>query len=67
MKSEKSPSRSAMSRKAVGSYMSTTNGGGDPVTALALRPRSSSKSSSADRQARVQREMNASLKKLYKY
>lgn len=52
-----------MSRKAVKSYLSTKNEGGDPVTALALRPNHSVKSS-ADRQARVERNVAAALAKL---
>ncbi|KAK8087474.1 hypothetical protein PG994_002448 [Apiospora phragmitis] len=54
-------SRTEISRNNVQSYMATKNSGGDPVTALALRPDSSSQSA-AERQARVQREMAASLK-----
>ncbi|KAK8133388.1 hypothetical protein PG984_005400 [Apiospora sp. TS-2023a] len=61
---KKSPSETSMSRKAVKAYLSTPNEGGDPVTAMALRPGSSSKNSSADRQARVQHEMDAALCKL---
>ncbi|KAK8133387.1 hypothetical protein PG984_005399 [Apiospora sp. TS-2023a] len=56
-------SKSSMSRKAVKSYMSTKNEGGDPVTALAVRPESSKKSS-ADRQAKVERDVAAALAKL---
>ncbi|KAK7947746.1 uncharacterized protein PG986_008632 [Apiospora aurea] len=55
------PSKSETSRSSVHSYMSTKNGGGDPVSALALRSESSSQSA-AERQAKVQREMAASLK-----
>ncbi|KAK8087472.1 hypothetical protein PG994_002446 [Apiospora phragmitis] len=51
------------SHQPVQSWMSTKNEGGDPVTALALRPDSISKSS-ADRQAKVGREIAAALKKL---
>ncbi|KAK8095041.1 hypothetical protein PG997_001726 [Apiospora hydei] len=60
----RSPSKSSISRKHVNSYMKSKNGGGDPVTALALRPTSSQ--SAADRQAKVKREMSASLAVLNK-
>ncbi|KAK7921696.1 hypothetical protein PG985_009718 [Apiospora marii] len=65
-KKNKSPSEKSMSRKAVKTYLSTSNEGGDPVTAMALRPGSSSEKSSADRQARVQHEMDAALRKMNK-
>ncbi|KAK8861825.1 hypothetical protein PGQ11_008060 [Apiospora arundinis] len=58
-----SPSKTSTSKKAVKSYMSKTNGGGDPVTALSLRPDSPSTSVSK-RHTKVQREMAASLAKL---
>ncbi|KAK8009357.1 hypothetical protein PG991_011908 [Apiospora marii] len=54
-----SPSKASMSRMNVKSYMESKNGGGDPVTALSLRP--SSPKSVTDRQTKVQREMAASL------
>ncbi|KAK7921492.1 hypothetical protein PG985_009514 [Apiospora marii] len=54
-----SPSKASMARKNVKSYIESKNGGGDPVTALSLRP--SSSKSVTDRQAKVQREMAASL------
>ncbi|KAK8038502.1 hypothetical protein PG993_006913 [Apiospora rasikravindrae] len=60
----RSPSKSSMSRKNVNSYMNSKNGGGDPVTALSLRP--SSSDSVADRRAKVEREMTASLAVLSK-
>ncbi|KAK7921695.1 hypothetical protein PG985_009717 [Apiospora marii] len=53
----------SMSRKAVKSFMSTKNEGGDPVTARGLRPESSKKSTS-DRQAKVERDVAAALAKL---
>ncbi|KAK8133396.1 hypothetical protein PG984_005408 [Apiospora sp. TS-2023a] len=58
-----SPSKKSMSKRNTKSYISTKNGGGDPVTALALRSESSSQST-ADRQARVAREMAAALAQL---
>ncbi|KAK8087475.1 hypothetical protein PG994_002449 [Apiospora phragmitis] len=60
----RSPSKTSMSQRNVKSYMKTTNGGGDPVTALSLRP--SSSTSAANRQAKVEREMAASLAVLNK-
>ncbi|KAK8095039.1 hypothetical protein PG997_001724 [Apiospora hydei] len=56
-----SPSKTETSRDNTQSYMATKNGGGDPVTALALRSESASQST-AERQARVKREVTASLK-----
>ncbi|KAK8108289.1 uncharacterized protein PG998_010302 [Apiospora kogelbergensis] len=56
-------SKKSMSRDNVNKFMSTKNSGGDPVTALALRPGGSSKSS-ADRQAQVASEVEASLAQL---
>ncbi|KAK8130748.1 hypothetical protein PG999_003128 [Apiospora kogelbergensis] len=58
-----SPSKTSMSKKSVKSYMSKKNSGGDPVTALALRHDSPSKSV-ARRLSKVEREMAASLAKL---
>ncbi|KAK8038505.1 hypothetical protein PG993_006916 [Apiospora rasikravindrae] len=52
----KSPSKKSMSKKKTKSYMSEINGGGDPVTALALRPGSQS---ADERRARVERELAA--------
>ncbi|KAK8026263.1 hypothetical protein PG990_004086 [Apiospora arundinis] len=57
--------RKSMFKERVDSYMSTKNGGGDPVTALSLRPETSSQST-AERQAKVDREMAAALGQLYK-
>ncbi|KAK8108290.1 uncharacterized protein PG998_010303 [Apiospora kogelbergensis] len=55
-----------MAEKRTGSYMSDKNGGGDPVTALSLRLESSSQST-AERQAKVEREMAAALGQLYNW
>ncbi|KAK8095036.1 hypothetical protein PG997_001721 [Apiospora hydei] len=55
--------KKSLSRNAVASYMSTKNEGGDPVTALSLRPDSPTKSS-ANRRAKVGKEVEAALKKL---
>ncbi|KAK7977170.1 hypothetical protein PG996_003240 [Apiospora saccharicola] len=54
-----SPPKRSISRKNVKSYIESKDGGGDPVTALTLRP--SSSKSITDRQTKVQREMAASL------
>ncbi|KAK8130749.1 hypothetical protein PG999_003129 [Apiospora kogelbergensis] len=62
-KSSRSSAKKLMSRDKVNEFMSTKNSGGDPVTALALRPGGSSKSS-ADRQAKVGSEVEASLAQL---
>ncbi|KAK8026262.1 hypothetical protein PG990_004085 [Apiospora arundinis] len=61
-----SPSSSELSlaRRRTDAYMSTKNGGGDPVTALALRP--SPSTSATDRQAQVKREMEASMSRFNK-
>ncbi|KAK8133367.1 hypothetical protein PG984_005379 [Apiospora sp. TS-2023a] len=58
-----SPSKKSMSEKKTKSYMSEINGGGDPVTALNLRPGSPS-TSTAERRAKVQHEMDEALKLL---
>ncbi|KAK7981239.1 hypothetical protein PG989_013696 [Apiospora arundinis] len=58
-------SKKSISKKRTDSYMSTKNGGGDPVTALSLRPETSSQSM-AERQAKVDREIAAALGQLYK-
>ncbi|KAK7921491.1 hypothetical protein PG985_009513 [Apiospora marii] len=50
-------SKKSISKGRVESYMSTVNGGGDPVTAVALRPVSPIRSTT-DRQARVEREVS---------
>ncbi|KAK8038506.1 hypothetical protein PG993_006917 [Apiospora rasikravindrae] len=55
--------KTSLSRNAVESYMSTKNEGGDPVTALALRPDSPTKGV-ADRQAKVGHDVVEALKKL---
>ncbi|KAK8009355.1 hypothetical protein PG991_011906 [Apiospora marii] len=49
-------SKKSIAKGKVDSFMSTINGGGDPVTAVALRPGSSS-GSAAERRARIEREM----------
>ncbi|KAK8076861.1 hypothetical protein PG996_003031 [Apiospora saccharicola] len=59
----KSPSKKSMSQKKTKSYMSEINAGGDPVTALALRPGSSS-TRTAKRHAKAQHEMDEALKLL---
>ncbi|KAK8038503.1 hypothetical protein PG993_006914 [Apiospora rasikravindrae] len=51
-----SPSKESMAKKQTRSYMSTKNGGGNSVTALALRPETSAQST-AQRLERVAREM----------
>ncbi|KAK8076863.1 hypothetical protein PG996_003033 [Apiospora saccharicola] len=51
-----------ISRNNVQCFMYTKNSGGDPVTALGLRSDSASQST-AERLARVQREMTASLER----
>ncbi|KAK7947747.1 uncharacterized protein PG986_008633 [Apiospora aurea] len=55
--------KTALSRQAVKSYMSTKNEGGDPVTAPALRPDSPT-TSNADRQAKVGHDVVAALTEL---
>lgn len=55
----KSSSKASISQKVMESYMSETNGGSDPVSALSLRP--SPSKSIAHRQAKVDREVAASL------
>ncbi|KAK8130750.1 hypothetical protein PG999_003130 [Apiospora kogelbergensis] len=62
--SEQSVHGRSMTEKRTYSYISAKNGGGDPVTALALRPESSSEST-AKRQANVERETAAALRQLY--
>ncbi|KAK7947745.1 uncharacterized protein PG986_008631 [Apiospora aurea] len=52
----KSPSKKSMSKKKTKSYMAEINGGGDPVTALALR---SGSQSADERRAKVERELAA--------
>lgn len=52
-----------MKQQNVASYMSETNGGGDPVTALSLRP---STKNIADRRAKVNHDVAASLTVLNK-
>ncbi|KAK6845737.1 hypothetical protein PG995_015847 [Apiospora arundinis] len=59
----KSPSKESMSKKAVKSFMSKKNSGGDPVMALPLR-RDSPSRSVARRQSKVERELAAALAKL---
>ncbi|KAK8009354.1 hypothetical protein PG991_011905 [Apiospora marii] len=61
--STRDPSKKSMSKRNTKAYMSTKNGGGDPVTALALRPESSSQSTT-ERQERVTREMAEALAQL---
>ncbi|KAK7947744.1 uncharacterized protein PG986_008630 [Apiospora aurea] len=56
--STESPSKASIPSKNVKSYIKSKNGGGDP-TALALRP--SLSDSVADRRAKVERDMAASL------
>ncbi|KAK8861827.1 hypothetical protein PGQ11_008062 [Apiospora arundinis] len=62
-KTKTTSSEKSMSRDRVMDFMSTKNSGGDPVTALALRPGGSSKST-ADRQAKVESDVEASLTQL---
>ncbi|KAK6845736.1 hypothetical protein PG995_015846 [Apiospora arundinis] len=61
--SKESSYKKSMSRDRVMDFMSTKNSGGDPVTALALRPGGSSKST-ADREAKVKSDVEASLAQL---
>ncbi|KAK8026265.1 hypothetical protein PG990_004088 [Apiospora arundinis] len=58
-----SPPQAQTSRDNVRSYLSTKNSGGDPVTALALRPESTPQSA-AERLAAVERNIAASLTQL---
>ncbi|KAK6824549.1 hypothetical protein PG987_012043 [Apiospora arundinis] len=58
-----SPLQAQTSRDNVRSYLSTKNSGGDPVTALALRPESPPQSV-AERLAAVEHEIEASLTQL---
>ncbi|KAK7921493.1 hypothetical protein PG985_009515 [Apiospora marii] len=53
-----SSSKASMSQQNVASYMSETNGGGDPVTALSLRP---STKNIANRRAKVNQDVAAAL------
>ncbi|KAK8026264.1 hypothetical protein PG990_004087 [Apiospora arundinis] len=62
-RSKKSSSKKSMSRDKVKEFMSTKDSGGDPVTALALRPGGSSKST-ADRQAKVKSDVETSIAQL---
>ncbi|KAK7977169.1 hypothetical protein PG996_003239 [Apiospora saccharicola] len=62
----RSPNKASISQQNVASYMSETNGGGDPVTALSLRPPKAN--NIADRRAKVDKEvaaLSAVLKKTY--
>ncbi|KAK8009356.1 hypothetical protein PG991_011907 [Apiospora marii] len=56
-------SKKSMAKKQTQSYISTKYGGGDPVTALALRPESSAQSIT-QRQGRLERELAESLSQL---
>ncbi|KAK8133399.1 hypothetical protein PG984_005411 [Apiospora sp. TS-2023a] len=60
----KSPNKASISQQNVASYMSETDGGGDPVTALSLRP--SPARNIADRRAKVNQEVATSLAVLKK-
>ncbi|KAK7921490.1 hypothetical protein PG985_009512 [Apiospora marii] len=57
------PPKKLLSEKNTKLHMSSKNSGGDPVTALALRPESSSYSAT-ERQERVAREMAEALAQL---
>ncbi|KAK8009358.1 hypothetical protein PG991_011909 [Apiospora marii] len=58
-----SSSKASISQQNVASYMSEANGGGDPVTALSLRP---STKNTADRRAKVNQDVAAALTALEK-
>ncbi|KAK8133397.1 hypothetical protein PG984_005409 [Apiospora sp. TS-2023a] len=61
--SESKKSKKSISKGKVDSYMSTVNEGGDPVTAISLRPGIPTQSA-AKRLARVESEMAKALGKL---
>ncbi|RYO86202.1 hypothetical protein DL766_003560 [Monosporascus sp. MC13-8B] len=54
----------SIAARRIGDFMKTKNEGGDPITALSLRPFTSSMASKAARAGEVKRALTEALKKL---